>query len=224
MINEQLTNDFNKSNIKLGLKRKRELIGNTEEKIATIKKKDIIYETFLKENDLKFSEIIVPHKVIEDKKSNKNSKEKFEKFLKNKNLHFTGQSAKINDKINMINKAYSFNDIKFFSRKTLKMIEEYLELINNFQLDIFSFEKNKGNIKIITNVNLQKGTFITDITGYYCYRKTSSYEYENINGFEEIFLFKCHDKNYDRYLKNSLFINFGSIIAETIANENGNCP
>ena len=90
-------------------------------------------------------------------------------------------------------------------------------------MNIFNFVKRKGKIEIVSNTNLKKGTFITDIIGFFCYRKIKDYESKNINGFDEIFLFKCHDKNYDRFLKNFIHVNFGSIIAGSNKNKIGNC-
>ena len=71
--------------------------------------------------------------------------------------------------------------------------------------------------------DLKKVTFIINIYAIYAYRKTLEYENRDSNGFNDIFLFKCHDKNYDRFLKNTIFVNIGSFIAKSNLNENNNC-
>lgn len=178
----------------MNVKRKRELNDTIDNINLFPKQNDMVYESFISDNNLILSEIIVPQKTISDEKINKELKEKFDVFLKMKNLYFSNESMKINNKVNLINKAYSFNDIKFFSRKAITEIDEYLKCLNNFQSNTFKFKKGKETIDILSNKNFKKGTFIADVIGFYCFRKTKTYQYENINGFKEIFLYMCHDK------------------------------
>lgn len=209
--------------IKLNLKRKRTTNEVFDDINFNNNKAIMNYEEFIKENKIIFSELNIEKNININQKNIANSKGKFEKLLKSKNLNFSNESFKSNNQINLITKAYSFDDIKFYSRDTLMKIDEYLNLVNNFQINIFQFKKEKENIKIVSNVNLKEGTYVSEIIGMYCFRKTKSYAGENIKGFKEIFLFKCHDKNYDRFLKNLNYVNIGSIIAENRSGLNGNC-
>ena len=137
-------------------------------------------------------------------------------------MYLSAESIKINDKVNLITKAYSFEDIKFLSKNCLTKYDEYINYVNRFQIDIFHFKIDKEKSNLVSNIKLSKGTFISIIVGLYCFRKTKEYENENNKGFKELFLFKCHEKNYDRLLKSIKYVNIGSIIAETKNNHNGN--
>ena len=130
-----------------------------------------------------------------------------------KNLCFSNQSLKINDKINSIRRAYSFEDIFFFPRNTLKKLSNYIISFNDYNFDMFSLKKDNNEMNIISNIHIKKDTFISEIIGLYCYRKTINYKDENKIGFKDIFIFKCHDNSYDRFLKSLLFDNIDSIIA-----------
>lgn len=114
-------NIINIEKINIGKKRKRDLIIKNEKPISP-NEEYMIYEDFLKENNIDLKEIFVLEVNNVDKKNVKRNKEIFEKFLKNKNLCFSNQSLKINDKINSIRRAYSYEDIYFFPRNTLKNI------------------------------------------------------------------------------------------------------
>ena len=53
--------------------------------------------------------------------------------------------------------------------------------------------------------------------------KKKEYDNKDPNGFNDILLFKCRDKNYDRFLKSSIFVNIGSILAKRENNSFSNC-
>ena len=95
------------------------------------------------------------------------------------------------------------------------MIQKQIKYINNYSYNLFDGKVNNKIINIISKCNLEKNTFITDIVGFYCYKKTNEYSEKNLNGFDDILIFRCHDQKYDKYLKKSLNVNLGSLIAQS---------
>jgi hypothetical protein len=114
-LDDTLKSDIiNDNKMKLNVKREREINDTIVNINLFPKQNDMAYESFISDNNLILSEIIIPQKTKSIEKINKELKEKFDIFLKMKNLYFSNESMKINDKVNLINKAYSFNDIKVF--------------------------------------------------------------------------------------------------------------
>ena len=62
---------------------------------------------------------------------------------------------------------------------------------------------------------MEKNTFIIDIVGIYCYKKTTECSNGDIKGLKIYFFFHCYDFRYDRYLKNSLNINLSPLIVQS---------
>ena len=181
------------------------------------------YKEFITKNKIKISDF----KSIKIDNTNKynliKKSESFIKNLKKLNLIYKENCDKLNENINLITKAYSYKDIYFFSTNFLFMIQEQIKQINDFQKNLFEVKIINNKISIISNQFMEKNTFVIDIVGIYCYKKTTEYNNENNKGFKDIFLFHCHDFRYDRYLKNSLNINLGSLIAQSSSKKNANC-
>ena len=219
---ENIENKNYDKNFFLNKKRKNTTLKSNNDNITNDK---IIsdYEEFIKKNKIKISDF---KSIIIDKIENTNLIKKLERFiktLKNLNLFYKENSDKLNENINLITKAYSFKDISFFSSNFLLNIQEQIKLINNFQANVFEPKIRNNNINIISNQFLEKNTFLIDIVGTYCYKKTTEYDCINFKGFKDIFLFHCHDSKYDRYLKNSSNVNLGSLIAQSSSKSKGNC-
>lgn len=181
------------------------------------------YEEFIKKNKIKISNF---KPIIIDNTDNNNFFKKLERLietLKNLNLFYKENSDKLNENINLITKAYSYKDISFFSINFLLNIQEQIKIINNFQANIFEPKIRNNKIIIISNQFIEKNTFLIDIVGIYCYKKTTEYDGKNFKGFKDIFLFHCHDFKYDRYLKNSSKVNLGSLITQSSSRNKGNC-
>ena len=120
------------------------------------------------------------------------------------NLKYANHDGISINKINSITKAYTYENIKFFSIDSLIKIEKYIQAINDFNFDLFKIILEKNRILVFSNKDIEKGTFIDNIYGYDTFRKNQNYEEKNANGFSDIFLFKCRDSKYDRFLKSSL--------------------
>ena len=71
----------------------------------------------------------------------------------------------------------------------------------------------KGEIEIYINRNLEEGSYIFDIYGANIFIKNKVNDNKESSGFNDILLFKCKNKNNDRFLKRSIFVNLGSILA-----------
>lgn len=181
------------------------------------------YKKFIEENKIKYSTVLVPKMEKSDKLLLKSNESLFKTYVKEKGLLTANSDCPINKKINFISKAYSFEGIKFFPIEALEKIHENNKIINSFKSDIFKYILKNSSIEVLSNRDLKKGIFIINIYVIYAYRKTLEYEKRDPKGFNVIFLFKCHDKNYDRFLKNSICVNIGSIIAKSNLNENNNC-
>ena len=181
------------------------------------------YNKFIEENNLNFSDIIISEpEQIKFSKSKINKKE-LSRYLNDNNLVYENFSEKLNNNINSIKRAYSFENILFFKSNKLLQINEYLKLANNLENNIFNIRNDGSKLSIISNINIKKGAFIINIVGLYCYRKTENYSNINLNGFSNLFLFNCHDKNYDRFLKCTNAVNLGSIIANSKEKGVANC-
>ena len=74
-----------------------------------------------------------------------------------------------------------------------------------------------------SNKNIESQTFIDNIYWYNTFRKTGDYKEKNKNCFSDILLFKCKDSKYDRFLKSSLNVNLGAIIANSRKFPDSNC-
>jgi hypothetical protein len=181
------------------------------------------YEEFINKNKIKVSSLkTIKFDNLDNRVISKNSGIFINTFESLK-LSYKEDSDKLNENINMISKAYSFKGISFFSFEFLLDIHKQIKIINDSGTNLFEPKIKNNKIDIIANKFLQKNTFIIDIVGIYCYRKTNEYEDKNINGFKDIFLFHCRDSKYDRYLKNSINVNIGSLIAQSSNAIKGNC-
>lgn len=217
--NKKIKNNININLNVLNKKRKRFL----EENNLYDNIEDKNYENFINDNEIKFSLIIIP-----EIKINKNNLQKanllvFKKYLDKKGLLPAKNIKSDTRKINLITRAYSIENIHFFNNEILSKINQHLNNLNDFNYDLFKLKIEKDEIEIYSNRDIDEGTFIIDIYGTYTYRKKIEYENKDPNGFNDIMLFKCRDKNYDRFLKSSIFVNLGSILARPKKNSSSNC-
>ena len=217
--NKKLKNEINLDFNVLNKKRRRfsgedNLFDNIEDKN---------YENFINNNEIKLSVIIIPEIKINNNNLQKANLLVFKKYLDKKGLLPAKNIKSDTRKINLITRAYSIENIHFFKNEILSKIKQHLNNLNDFNCDLFKLKIEKDEIEFYSNRNIGEGTFIMDISGTYTYSKKKEYDNKDPNGFNDILLFKCRDKNYDRFLKSSIFVNIGSILAKRENNSFSNC-
>lgn len=210
---------------KIFLNKKRERYNNNNQSEKNLYfSSDEEYTKFINENNIEFSTIKVEQiKSHEKSKISTQNEKNFKSYLKKNNFNFEYKNENSLNKINSITKAYTYENVKFFSIDTLKKINNYIEAINDYNYDLFKIILKNNEISVYSNKNIESGTFIDNIYGYNTFRKTGDYKEKNKNGFSDILLFKCKDSKYDRFLKSSLNVNLGAIIANSRKFPDSNC-
>lgn len=111
--------------------------------------------------------------------------------------------------INNIKYCHNNKSIIFYDSETLYNINNFIKKKDIIYPNIIKIILNKKENKIVSNILIEKNTFISDVNGYYGYEKSQKNIDANIL-LRKVLLFNCKDYNYNRYLyilKNKEFIN-----------------
>ena len=65
--------------------------------------------------------------------------------------------------------------------------------------NIFKVSNTKNKLEIISNISIDKNTFISEAFGYYEYKKSEKNINKEYNAVSKILLFRCKDNSYNRF-------------------------
>ena len=147
-------------------------ISNASLKDQNNKGEYIQYIDFIRENKITINNVIT---IDVDYASSKNVikfKTSLNEYFNNKISSNEVISQKEKADINNINFCHNLKDIIFYDISSLDNIHKFISSKKNIYPNNFKILIGKKGIQIVSNIEIEKNTFICDVNGYYGYKKS----------------------------------------------------
>jgi hypothetical protein len=173
-------------------------ISNASLKDSNNKVEYIKYIEFIRENKITTNNVYTIDIDYASSKDIIKFKTSLNEYFNNKNYSNEVISQKEKADINNINFSHNLKDIIFYDIRSLVNIHKFISSKENIYPNIFKYLIGKKGTQIVSNIEIEKNTFICDVKGYYGYKKSEKKLKDN-NIAKKLLLFNCKDRNYDRY-------------------------